>query len=277
MNKYFIGGVIAASAFSFACAGSNAVNDSAVVNAATAKNTANPAMPPTAKTDNDFVPSETGMEKAKSEAGKANVQGRVLYNGKSVEGVEIKLCETFSRFGTGCGGETFTTKTDASGEYLIANVPAKIYEGLLVRVFNTKNYIFATQGIGISSAKYKIEADKTFFAPETNLFKDDLKVQNPKEKAKVDAANFELKWDAYPDAAYYKFSFYPQEVSVSSPYINERIEGGSTAFKVTKPLPAGEYRMKIEAFNAADVKLADTGKDIIFSVQDGAGTAPANK
>src|SRR5207237_6212640 len=65
------------------------------------------------------------------------------------------------------------------GEYLIKNVPPGIYEGLTARVFDTRYYVFATSGF-ISSAKYELEPDRTFFAPDSNLFKSDLKLLSPK-------------------------------------------------------------------------------------------------
>jgi hypothetical protein len=155
----------------------------------------------------DIVHSATGVEKEKPAAGKANVQGKVFFNGKPVADIEVKLCEKFSRFIGGCSGETFTTKTDAGGEYLIKSVPAGIYEGLTAKVFNTPYYVFATSGI-VGSAKYKLEADQTFFAPDSNLFKSDLKLVTPRAGSKINASNIEVKWDAYPDAAYYKFSIH---------------------------------------------------------------------
>lgn len=277
MKKTFLISLAFSSIFAVSCA-KTADNSTATTNANSAKSnsTASSATPATVKTDDGFVPSESGTEKAKPESGKANVQGKVMFNGKPVEGIEVKICEKFARYVGGCSGETFTSKTDANGEYVIASVAPKIYESILVRVFNTKNYVFATQGFGISAAKYKIEADKTFFAPETNLFKDDLKVQNVKPNAKIDATNFELKWDAYADAAYYKVSFFAKEPTVTSPYINEKVEGSS--LKLEKPLPTGEYNLKLEAFNANDVKLADTGDFIKVNVSGGAASAaPANK
>ena len=111
------------------------------------------------------IPSGTGTEKEKPSAGKANVQGKALFNEKPAVGVEVKLCQTFSRFGSGCGGETFTTKTDEAGEYLFKDVPPGIYEGLTVKVFDTPYYVFATSGF-VSAAKYAVEADKTYFAPD---------------------------------------------------------------------------------------------------------------
>src|SRR6185312_13077740 len=161
-----------------------------------------------AKPDADgVIHSATGVEKEKPEAGKANVQGKVFYNEKPAADIEVKLCTTFSRFVGGCGGETFTAKTDAAGEYLIKNVPPGIYEGLTAKVFNTPYYVFATSGI-VGSAKYKIEEDQTFFAPDTSLFKSDLKLVSPKAGSKVGGSNIEIKWDPYPDAAYYKFSIH---------------------------------------------------------------------
>ncbi len=118
-----------------------------------------------------------------------------MFNEKAVENIEVKLCEKFSTF-SGCGGETFTSKTDKDGEYLIANVNPKEYQGLIVKVFDTKMYVFASNRFGITASKYKIEADKTFFAPDTNLYKSDIKITSPKAKAKVDAKALEITWEA---------------------------------------------------------------------------------
>ena len=79
--------------------------------------------------------------------GTGNVQGKVLYNNAPVENIDVKLCETFSRFLSGCGGKIYTAKTDKDGDFVITNVPPKEYEGLTVRVFDTDSYVFATTGI----------------------------------------------------------------------------------------------------------------------------------
>jgi hypothetical protein len=213
----------------------------------------------------------TGVEKIKPAPGTGNVQGKVSYNGKPVENIEVKLCEKFSQYFGGCGGQTFTARTDKDGVYVITNVPPKVYEGLLARVFDTDSYIFATTGIaGLSSNKYEVTADKTLFVAPTNLFKDDLKLLNPKAGAKVSTQNLELKWAAYPEAAYYKFSIYPEDASVTSPYVNERIE--ATSYALDKPLQKGTYRWEVAAYNGADQKLAESGNDIKFTITD--GTAP---
>jgi len=221
----------------------------------------------TVTTDNAVA----GVEKIKPAPGTGNVQGKVLYNGKPAENIEVKLCEQFNQYFGGCSGKTYTARTDKDGEYVITNVPPKVYEGLLARVFDTGSYIFAAAGIGgLSSTKYEVTADKTLFVAPTNLFKDDLKLLNPKAGAKVSTQNLELKWADYPEAAYYKFSIYPEDASITSPYVNERIEG--TSFALDKPLQKGTYRWQVEAYNSADQKLAESSSDIKFTITD--GTAP---
>lgn len=216
--------------------------------------------------DDGTIPSGTGVEKEKPAPGTGNVQGKALYNGQPAAGVEVKLCETFNQYFGGCKGETFTTKTDSAGEYLIKNVPPKIYEGLIVKVFDTSYYVFATSGI-IQSAKYKIEEGQTFFAPDANLFKNDLKLLSPKAGSKVGPSNIEVKWDAYPDAAYYKFSIYADTSSGATTeydYINKRVDGLS--YVLDKPLSPGSYTCKVEAYNGNDIKLAQSASDIKFTV-----------
>jgi hypothetical protein len=207
-----------------------------------------------------------GVEKIKPAPGTGNVQGKVFYNGKPVENIRVKLCETFSRFLSGCGGKTFTAQTDKDGEYVITNVEPKVYEGLTVQVFDTDSYIFATSGIGgLSATKYEVTPDKTLFISPTNLFKSDLKVLNPKAGGKASAQNLELKWDAYPDAEYYRFSIYPEDSNNTSPYVNERVEG--TSFRIDKPLQKGTYRWQVNAYNGADQKLSESGDDIKFTIE----------
>ncbi len=221
-----------------------------------------------AKSDDDsIIHSGTGEQKEKPAAGQANVQGKVLYNEKPAADIEVKLCEKFNRYFGGCGGKTFTTKTDANGEYLIKDVPPGVYEGLTAKVFNTPYYVFATSGF-IASAKYQIDADSTFFAPDSNLFKSDLKLINPKAGAKIGADKIEIRWDAYPDAAYYKFSVNADsssEAMTEYGYINKRVDG--TSFVLDKPLSAGTYSITVTAYNSNDVKLADSPDDVKFTVK----------
>ena len=210
-----------------------------------------------------------GVEKVKPAPGTGNVQGKVIYNGKPVENIEVKLCEKFNRFFGGCGdSKSYTARTDKEGDYVIANVEPKTYEGLLVRVFDTDSYVFATTGIGgLSANKYEVTADKTLFVRPSSIFKGDLKLLNPKAGARVSAQGLELKWDAYPDAAYYKFSVFAEDPGTTAPYVNERVE--ATSYAVDKPLQKGTYRWEVEAYNADDQKLSESGENIKFTVTDG--------
>ncbi len=216
---------------------------------------------------NAAQPGEAGVEKVKPAPGTGNVQGKVSYNSQPVENIEVRLCETFSRFLGGCGGQIYTARTDKDGEYVITNVTPKTYEALTARVFDTDSYVFATSGIaGISAAKYDVVADKTFFVTPINLFKSDLKTLNPKAGAKVSAQGLELKWEPYPDASYYKFSIFANDASVTSPYINERVE--ATSFGLDKPLQKGVYRWQVAAFNKDDRKLSESADDVKFTVNE---------
>ena len=216
-------------------------------------------------TDRTAPPPVEAVEKVKPAPGTGNVQGKVLYNGAPVENIQVKLCETFSRFLSGCSGKIYTAKTDKDGDFVIINVPPKEYEGLTVQVFDTDEYIFTTTGIaGISSAKYDVVADKTLFVAPTNLFKSDLKVLYPKAGSTVSGDGLELKWEPYPNAAYYKFTLYPDNHQVTPPYINQRVDDPS--FKVNKPLEKGSYQFKVESFNSSDKKLSETKDDISFTI-----------
>ncbi|HEX8492551.1 MAG TPA: hypothetical protein VF658_06890 [Pyrinomonadaceae bacterium] len=253
--------------FMSGCKSSSEVNNTPPTQPANTKTEAKTTTKPPVKPNEDgTIPSGTGVEKEKPAAGTGNVQGKVFYNGQPVEGIEVKLCETFSQYLSGCGGETFTAKTDQAGEYLIKNVPPRIYQGLVAKVFNTNYYIFATSGV-VQSAKYKIEDGQTFFAPDTNLFKNDLKLLSPKAGSKMGAGNIEVKWDAYPDAAYYKFSIYADSSSGATTeydYINKRVDGLSYA--LDKPLSPGSYTCVVEAYNGNDIKLSQSSSDIKFTV-----------
>jgi len=217
--------------------------------------------------DKGVIHSGTGTEKEKPAAGKSNVQGRVLFNSQPAPNIDVKLCEKFNQFLGGCQGETYTAKTDGNGEYLIKDVPPGIYEGLIAKVFDTPYFVFATSGF-IGSAKYELDADQTFFAPDSNLFKSDLKLVSPKAGAKLAPQNIELKWESYPDAAYYKFSINADSGSgaeTNYDYINKRIEG--TTYVLETLLKPGSYRITINAYNRNDVKLAESPDDMTFSVK----------
>jgi len=217
-------------------------------------------------TDEDSPTS--GIEKVKPTAGKGNVQGKVFFNSKPAEGIEVNLCEEFSTImGLKCEGNKLTAKTDKDGTYVLADLEPKQYEGLMAKVFNSDYYVYPQSGF-MEAQKFDVAADKTIFAKDIHLFKDDLKITNPKAGGKVDAKGLELKWEPYADAAYYKVYLFAEDTSVLSPVSGERVE--AAAFTVDKPLPNGKYRIKVEAYNGENRKLAESGDDIKFTVAGGA-------
>jgi hypothetical protein len=270
-GKAVVALVLLSVVFMLGCNSSVGVNSASTTQPANTKTATNETATPPAKPAADgIIASGTGVEKEKPAAGKGNVQGKAFYNERPAAGVQVKLCEKFSQYIGGCSGETFTTKTDSAGEYLFKDVPPRIYEGLTVQVFDTPYYVFATSGI-VQNAKYKVEEGKTFFAPDTNLFKQDLKLLNPKAGAKIGGSSIEVKWDAYPDAAYYKFSIYADsstEAKTEYDYINKRVDGLS--YVLDKPLSPGSYTCSVTAYNGNDIKLSQSPDDIKFTVTGGA-------
>ena len=213
------------------------------------------------ETGTSEAPAPVTEELAKPAAGKGNVQGKVLYNDKPAANIQVTLTENFSPF-LGASGKEYTARTDKNGDYVIKNVPPKQYEGLTARVFQTDAVIFIKSGI-VSAKTYAVEADKTLFVDPTNLFKSDLKVLAPKASA-TQPAQATFKWQAYPDATYYKIGLYADDAKVSTGVYGERVDG--TTYQPAKPLPAGGYRLTIEAYNTNDHKLAEGPEQYKFKV-----------
>jgi len=90
---------------------------------------------------------------------------------------------------------------------------------------------------------------------------------SPKAGVKIAANNIEVKWESYPDAAYYKFSINADSSSgaqTNYDYINKRVDG--TAYDLEKPLTPGSYQITVTAYNGNDIKLAESADDIKFTV-----------
>jgi hypothetical protein len=239
-------------------------------------NSANKKMP-TTTTEEDAggtVAVSTGAPAGKTisapESGKSNIWGQVMYNSKPVEKIEVKLCETLNSFNMQCGGKTFKTVTNAEGEYLLENVPPKTYGGIIVKVFASNFYVFEATQYGGMPKKYEIKADETFYVTPTNLFKGDLKPLTPKANSKTSGQDLELTWQAYPDATYYKMSLiWSGKEYKASPFVSEKVEG--TTFKADKPIEDGQYWFQLEAYNADDVKLAQSERAYKINITGGAG------
>jgi hypothetical protein len=245
----------------------------------TVPNSANKKMPTTTTEEDsngtvaisETAPSGKTVEAPKS--GQSNLWGQVKFNSKPAEKIEVKLCETLNSFNMQCGGKTYKTVTNPEGEYLIENVVPKTYGGLIVKVFNSNFYVFEATQYGGMPKKYELKADETFYATTRNLFKDDLKPLSPKANSNSNGQDLELAWQAYPEATYYKMSLiWSGKEYKDSPYVGEKVEG--TTFKADKAIEDGQYWFQLEAFNADDVKIAQSERAYKINITGGAAPAP---
>ena len=192
-------------------------------------------------------------------AGKGNVFGEIRWNGSGAADLEVLLCADFSSF-SGCGGEEFLTTTDENGQYLFEDVVPGVY-ALSVRVFNSDDWLYISSGI-LSSAEFEVEAGKTLTIGRQNIFKLDVKLQEPRNGGKVVSAEVLLDWQDYPGADYYKVSLYPDEGDAVLP--DKRTNTSSLRADLL-PLSCG-YRWSVEVFNSDRIKIAETAEPFDFVV-----------
>ncbi|WP_420644610.1 carboxypeptidase-like regulatory domain-containing protein [Candidatus Leptofilum sp.] len=191
--------------------------------------------------------------------GKGNVFGEIRWNGDGAADLEVLLCADFSSF-SGCGGEEFLTTTDEDGQYLFEEVDPGVY-ALSVRVFNSDDWLYISSGI-LSSAEFEVEAGKTLTIGIQNIFKLDVKLQDPPNGSKVAGEEVLLDWQDYPNAEYYKVTMYPNEGDAV--LIDKRSNESSLRADLL-PVSCG-YRWSVEVFNSDRVKIAETAEDFDFVV-----------
>lgn len=216
---------------------------------------------PTAIVISPTQPPKILIDVPKPEAGKGNVVGRILWNSQPVVGADTKLCEEFEMFG-GCQGQEFSTKTDDKGYYLFLNVPPGEY-ALAVRALDKDAWLFVTAGL-FNAKKYKVTADETLEIGDQSIYKFDIKIASPADKAKVADAKPTLEWDAYSNAAYYEV--YVTAEKGGAILINERTDTNKYTF--ANPLLACKYTWNVEAFNASNEKIAELDGYFDFHVID---------
>lgn len=215
-------------------------------------------------TEANRIISQGAVAKATPKPGKANIQGKVVYDLKPAAGVQVKLCVERNMYAD-CIGEKHLTKTDDAGEYIFTDLEPKEYNTLFVRVFDTDNWIFSGKDGGLTAQKIKPEPDTTFFVPLTSLFKTDLKVLVPTKSSKISGDDLTFKWEAYPNAKYYVLellNFGTKTYPLNKVFVSD------TSYVVPANLPAGGYRLKIEVLNAAGEKIAQAKNGIEFSIVD---------
>lgn len=223
-----------------------------VVAPANAAPTNTPAPKPTSTPLPPTVAPST-LPKATPAAGRANIEGRIQWNGKGVANLPVRLCEDRSTL-SDCKGNKQETKTNESGDYRFASVTPGEYT-VEAKAFDKPYWIFAKGDI-TNARKYKVEADKTVSVNTLNIFKVDLQITSPRHKASVKDAQPTITWQPYTGADYYELYLSPQQGSAIM--TNERVYASDPSkFQVPVPLLNCKYSMTIVAYNADKIKIAE--------------------
>jgi hypothetical protein len=209
------------------------------------------------------VPAPTSsLPQATPAAGKANVDGSVVWNGAGAADQEVKLCEDFQLIG-GCKGREYSTRTNAAGAYRFAGIEPGEY-ALAIRPFGADSMIYVTSGV-ISARKFTAEANKTLEIRPQNIYKLDLALGEPRQAAAVSLGAPRLNWTAYASADYYEVYLTPARGDT----VANNIQTRETSFPAPGLLNC-EYRWRVSAYNAAKSKIAESAEQK-FSVTGQAG------
>ena len=180
------------------------------------------------------------------------VRGIVLFDDRPMPKIEVRLCETYDPFFSGCGGKILKTKTGANGAYTFPSVPPKSWGGITVKGLSGETLYMAG---GIVGAKtFDVEAGKVLVPSVTNLTKSDVKITAPPKKAKLATSRFPISWAAYPGAARYSFTLDADDYQRVRDYKSIDIDG--TTFALDKPLADGAYALTVRALNANGTVIA---------------------
>lgn len=201
-----------------------------------------PAGPPT--------PTPFIYKGASPATGTGGVYGRLLWNGKPVEGIQIKLCEEIKFFG-GCQGSEYPAVTDSYGVYAILNVPPREY-GLTYRALDADNWYYVTSGV-LNAKDFEVPADQMVNVGDHNTVRVDVNITSPKEDDRLTIARPTLTWDPYPEAAYYELSFLSGRggVMVGSKKLT------TTTYTLDRDLQTCDYSFSIEVYNAQEIMIAE--------------------
>jgi hypothetical protein len=193
-------------------------------------------------------------------SGMGNVVGRILWNAQPVADTEVKLCQDVSMVG-GCKGVEYSTRTDATGVYLLTDVPPGEY-GLVVHALGADRWVYVTAGLGISARKYTVAADQVLTVGDQSIYKFDLKLTGPTDKEQVETGQPTLSWEPYSEASYYEL--YLTSEKAGNVVNNYRVETNEVT--LDKSLVDCKYTWSVEAFNAQGEKIAETDGYFDFTV-----------
>ncbi|MBN1438648.1 MAG: hypothetical protein JW929_04485 [Anaerolineales bacterium] len=218
-----------------------------------------PMQSPTAAETQANIPE---IEVPDPDPGTANVVGRIFWNEQPVTGISLLMCETID-LAEGCLGAAFESQTDENGVYLFANVAPGEYD-LVVESLDFEHWLYVTAGPQSGAEKHRIAADATLRLPDFHIFNFDLAMTSPAEDEAVSAARPALAWEAYPSASYYRVFLQEENGTVI-------LQGEKTELATIAPtvdLKACTYLWQVEAYNAADIKIAEHDGYARFQVVD---------
>lgn len=184
-------------------------------------------------------------------AGTGGVFGRLLWNNAPVSNIQVKLCDEIKYFG-GCEGAEYPATTDAYGVYAILNVPPGTY-GLTYKALDSDTWYYVTSGI-LNAKDFEIAADQMVDVGDHLTVRTDLVITSPAEDERLSGiARPTLKWEPYPEAAYYELTFHGGRMGS----IIHRMKLTETSFTLDRDLQTCDYSFDIEAFNASETVIAE--------------------
>lgn len=187
----------------------------------------------------------------KPSSGTGGVYGRLLWNNLPVGNIQVKLCDEIKFFG-GCEGTEYPTTTDATGVYAILNVPPGTY-GLTYKALDSDTWYYVTSGL-LNAKDFEIPANQMVDAGDHLTVRTDLFITSPKEDERLDGvARPTIKWEPYPDAAYYELTFHGGRMGS----IIHRMKLTETSFTLDRDLQTCDYSFDIEVFNASGTVIAE--------------------
>lgn len=183
-------------------------------------------------------------------AGTGGVYGRMLWNGKPVEGLEVKLCDEIKFIG-GCEGVEYPTSTGTDGVYAILNVPPGSY-GLTYRALDSDTWYYVTSGI-LNAKDFEVPADQMVDVGDHHTVRTDVVILTPQEDERLSIARPTLSWEPYPEAAYYELTFHTGRGGS----MIHRKKITTTSFELDRDLQTCDYSFDLEVFNAQEQVIAE--------------------
>lgn len=173
--------------------------------------------------------------------GKGNVVGLVTWNNQPVAKAAVWMCEKFEG---GCKGlYQYRTNTDQNGYYIFKNVTPGKYV-VAVNSFSTGWFIFYSDANG--SEQQQVVAGEDLILNPLSIWKFDLRPLTPKNRQVMSNAHPTFTWEPYPDAAYYEFSIYDNNINVVLE--NKRVDGSEYTL-TDATLETCNYYWTVKAYN----------------------------